>query len=71
MAQRVKKPGMEQPIKPVRAQTLYEHNGRVFKNEPYAHKGATYFAIGTGGGLQTVYVEEGNIGTARTNYIKS
>ena len=28
MAQRVKKPGMEQPIKPVRAQTLYEHNGR-------------------------------------------
>ena len=41
----------------VRAQTLYEHNGRVFKNEPYVHKGATYFAIGTGGGLQTVYVE--------------
>ena len=60
MAQRVKKPGMEQPIKPVRAQTLYEHNGRVFKNEPYVHKGATYFAIGTGGGLQTVYVEEGS-----------
>ena len=60
MAQRVKKLGMEQPIKLVRAQTLYEHNGRVFKNEPYAHKGATYFAIGTGGGLQKVYVEEGS-----------
>ena len=60
MAQRVKKPAMEEPIKPVRAQTLYEHNGRVFKNEPYVHKGATYFAIGTGGGLQTVYVEEGS-----------
>ena len=60
MEQRVKKPAMEQPIKFVRAQTLYEHNGRVFKNEPYVHKGATYFAIGTGGGLQTVYVEEGS-----------
>ena len=60
MAQRVKKPDMQQPIKPVRAQTLYEHNGRVFKNEPYVHKGATYFTIGTGGGLQTVYVEEGS-----------
>ena len=60
MAQRVKKPAMEEPIKPVRAQTLYEHNGRVFKNEPYVHKGATYFAIGTGGGLQTVYVVEGS-----------
>ena len=39
MAQRVKKPAMEQPIKLVRAQTLYEHNGRVFKNEPYVHNG--------------------------------
>ena len=47
MAQRVKKPGVEQPIKPV-------------QNDPYVHKGATYFAIGTGGGLQTVYVEEGS-----------
>ena len=59
MAQRVKKPGMEQPIKPVRAQTLYEHNGRVFKNEPYVHKGVTCFSIGTGGGLQAIYAEEG------------
>ena len=59
MAQRVKKPGMEQPIKPVRAQPLYEHNGRVFKYEPYVPKGTTYFAIGIGGGLQTIYAEEG------------
>ena len=41
MAQRVKKPAMEEPIKPVRAQTLYEHNGRVFKHEPYVHKGGS------------------------------
>ena len=32
---------MGQPIKFVRAQTLYEHNGRVFKNEPCVHKGGS------------------------------
>ena len=62
MQQPIKKAAMEQPINTTdtKSQTLYEHNGRVFKNEPYVHKGATYFAIGTGGGLQTVYVEEGS-----------
>ena len=54
----IKKAAMEQPIKFVRSQTSYAHNGRVFNNEPYVHKGATYFVIGTGGGIQTVYVEE-------------
>ena len=52
---------MEQPIKTTvtKSQTLYEHNGRVFKNEPYVHKGVTYFPIGSGGGLQTIYAEAG------------
>ena len=41
MEQRIKKAAREQPIKTTgtNSQTLYEHNGRVFKHEPYAHKG--------------------------------
>ena len=61
MEQPIKKAAMEQPIRTTdtKSQTLHEHNGRVFKNEPYVHKGVTYFSIGTGGGLQTIYAEEG------------
>ena len=61
MEQGIKKAAREQPIKTTdtTSRTLYEHNGRVFKNEPYVHKGVTYFPIGTGGGLQTIYAEEG------------
>ena len=41
MEQPINKAAMEQPIKTTdkKNKTLYEHNGRVFKNEPYVHNG--------------------------------
>ena len=76
MAQRVKKPAMEQPIKLVRAQTLYEHNGRVFKNEPYVHNGGQPtpqwgLVAGSRRFMSRKDRHAGHIGTARTNHINA
>ena len=35
------------------------HNGVEFSSEPYPWKGKMFFAVNTGGGLESIFVEEG------------
>ena len=35
------------------------HNGVEFSSEPYPWKGKMFFAVSTGGGLESIFVEEG------------
>ena len=36
------------------------HNGVEFSSEPYPWKGNMFFAVSTGGGLESIFVEEGS-----------
>ena len=36
------------------------HNGVEFSSEPYPWKGKMFFAVSTGGGLESIFVEEGS-----------
>ena len=38
----------------------WTHNGIEFTSEPYEWKGKMFFAVNTGGGLESIFVEEGS-----------
>ena len=38
----------------------WTHNGVEFSSEPYEWKKKLFFAINTGGGMESIYVEEGS-----------
>ena len=41
-----------------RKRKTYWHNGVELYHEPYPFKGKTFFLVSTGGGMESIYVEE-------------